>query len=202
MIYRRIIKRAIDIIMATIGIIVTSPLVVLTSILIANKIGRPILFKQVRSGKNGKPFFMYKFRSMTNDRDKNGNLLPDEDRMTEFGLKIRKYSIDELPQFFNILKGDMSIIGPRPLPKEYDEYYNEFQRRRLDVKPGIVGLASINGRNQQSWDSKFSCDIEYVDNCSFALDLKIFLKAIIVTLKHESVESEGFVAGEPFIKKS
>lgn len=200
MIYKKYIKRTIDLIVVLCGLIVLSPVFLVASILVMKKLGRPVMFNQIRSGLNGKAFKMYKFRSMTNECDENGNLLPDEERMTKFGSKLRKLSIDELPQFINILKGDMSIIGPRPLPKSYDDYYNDFQKRRLEVKPGIVGLASVSGRNQQSWDSKFSRDAEYVENCSFLVDLNIFIKAIIVTIKHESVESEGYVTGEPFIK--
>ncbi len=195
--YVRYVKRILDILISLCGIVVTSPVMAAAAVMIKKKLGSPVLFIQERAGLNGKPFRMYKFRTMRDDRDAEGNLLPDEERLTPFGEKLRSFSIDELPGFCNVLKGDMSVIGPRPLPVAYLDHYDDFQRRRHEVKPGIVGLASVRGRNNQSWDSKFRNDIEYVDTVSFRTDAKIFIKAIAVVLSREGVNAEGYVTSEP-----
>lgn len=199
--YVTVIKRLLDIVFSLLLLICTSPIMVAAAVLIRTKLGKPVLFRQKRAGMQGKQFAMFKFRSMTNETDENGNLLPDEDRLTSLGKRLRSTSIDELPGLFNVLRGEMSLIGPRPLPIEYLAYYDDFQMRRHEVKPGIVGLASIRGRNNQSWDSKFKNDIEYVDTVSFRTDMKIFFKAIAVVLKRTDVNADGYAAGEPFISK-
>lgn len=199
--YCKYIKRIIDIILSLLAIIVLSPIIVVTALLVRIKLGKPILFKQERAGLQERPFFMYKFRSMTNETDSNGTLLPDEKRLTRFGERLRRLSLDELPGLINVIKGEMSLIGPRPLPIQYLDYYNVFQKRRHEVKPGIVGLASIRGRNNQSWESKFKNDIEYVDTVSLLTDIKIFFLAIVVVLKQNDINREGYVAGEPFIQQ-
>ena len=201
MIYKRYIKRIIDLILSAIGLVITSPVIVVVYFISAKKLGYPVFFKQQRAGKDGIPFIMYKFRTMTDERDENGNYLPDEKRLTSYGSTLRKLSIDELPQIINILKGEMSIIGPRPLPVNYQMYYDDYQIRRQEIRPGIVGLASIRGRNNQSWDNKFANDIEYVDTCSFITDLKIFFGAILVVVKREDVNADGYASAEPFIKE-
>jgi len=160
--------------------------------------GRPILFRQVRPGLNEKLFTIYKFRTMSNKRDERGELLPDKDRLEGFGKFIRATSLDELPQLFNVLKGDMSFVGPRPLLVEYLTLYNKEQRRRHSVKPGITGLAQINGRNAISWEDKFKYDIEYVDNQSFLLDLKILWKTFLKVIKRDGVSAKGHVTVEKF----
>ena len=199
--YKLRIKRLIDLLLSIAGIIIISPLLGVLYLISLKEIGRPVFFMQERAGKNGKPFMMYKFRTMTNERDDQGHLLPDELRTTKYGQLLRKLSVDELPQLINIIKGDMSIIGPRPLPTHYQFYYDDFQMKRQLVRPGIVGLASVRGRNNQSWDSKFANDIEYVNNCSFMLDMKIFSLAVITVFKHDNVTTEGYVSAEPFIRE-
>jgi lipopolysaccharide/colanic/teichoic acid biosynthesis glycosyltransferase len=191
-------KRAFDIVLSSILIIIFSPIIVLISILIYLKMGRPILFRQVRPGLNEKLFTIYKFRTMSNKRDERGELLPDKDRLEGFGKFIRATSLDELPQLFNVLKGDMSFVGPRPLLVEYLTLYNKEQRRRHSVKPGITGLAQINGRNAISWEDKFKYDIEYVDNQSFLLDLKILWKTFLKVIKRDGVSAKGHVTVEKF----
>lgn len=189
--YQKFIKRLLDIIISGIGIIVLSPVILIVALLVRIKIGTPVVFTQERPGKNEKIFKMYKFRSMTNAKDEKGNLLPDEERMTNFGKKLRAASLDELPQLWNIFKGDMSIIGPRPLLVSYLELYTPEQHRRHEVRPGLFGLAGVNGRNAQSWESKFRYDILYVDNLSFKMDLSIFFKCILTVLKKEGINEEG-----------
>src|SRR5690606_36278862 len=166
-IYRRLIKRPMDLILSLIAIIVLSPILLVVAILVRTKLGSPVLFKQKRPGLNEKIFMMYKFRTMTDERDQNGNLLPDSIRLTKFGRLLRSTSLDELPELFNILKGDMSIIGPRPLLVQYLPLYNNHQKRRHDVRPGLSGLAQVSGRNAISWEDKFNLDVEYVENVSF-----------------------------------
>lgn len=164
--------------------------------------GSPILFKQTRPGKCGKLFTFYKFRTMTNETDKQGNLLPDKDRLKPFGSFLRSTSLDELPSLFNVLKGDMSIVGPRPLLVQYLPLYDEFQNRRHEVKPGITGWAQVNGRNTLSWARKFELDVWYVDNQSFLLDLKILFLTIYKVLKRDGISAEGEVTMRPFTGNS
>lgn len=191
-------KRLFDFSAATLGIIVVSPIVIGTAIVVKKKIGSPILFTQTRPGQHGKPFQVYKFRTMTNETDENGELLPDAERLTETGKFLRKYSLDELPQLINVIKGDISLVGPRPLLVEYNDLYNDEQRRRLDVKPGITGWAQVNGRNALSWEDKFKLDVWYVDNQSFMLDMYILYLTVIKVFKSEGINQEGSVTAEKF----
>ena len=197
--YRKYIKRLLDIVISLCGIIVLSPVYLVLGILIRAKLGSPVLFKQDRPGKDEKIFHLYKFRSMTDEKDENGILLPDEVRLTPFGKKLRSTSLDELPELFNILKGDMSLIGPRPLLVRYLPRYNESQRHRHDVRPGLTGLAQINGRNAITWEKKFEYDLEYVENLSFALDARIFAGTVRAVLKREGISSETNATMEEFM---
>lgn len=197
-IYERFFKRLFDFVLALIGLIVLSPVLLIVAILIRVKLGKPILFKQKRPGLNEKIFTLYKFRTMTDKRDENGNLLPDSERLTKFGKFLRSTSLDELPELFNILKGDMSFVGPRPLLVEYLQLYNQVQRRRHEVRPGLTGLAQINGRNAISWEEKFKIDIQYVDNLTFLKDIKILFLTVIKVLKREGISSENSVTMERF----
>lgn len=193
------IKRFFDIVSSLIAIIVLSPVLVITSILVRTKLGSPVLFKQERPGKDEKIFTLMKFRTMTDERDENGELLPDEVRLTKFGKFLRSTSIDELPELFNILKGDMSVIGPRPLLVEYIPRYNEHQHRRHEVRPGLSGWAQVNGRNTVSWEDKFDMDVHYVDNYSFAMDVKILFMTVLNVLKKEGISSETSATMEVFM---
>lgn len=184
-------KRLFDFTAASVGILVVSPIIVGTAIVVKKKIGSPIIFKQTRPGQFGKPFYVYKFRTMTNETDNNGNLLPDSDRLTDTGKFLRKYSLDELPQLINVIKGDISLVGPRPLLMEYNELYNAEQRRRLDVKPGITGWAQVNGRNALSWEEKFDLDIWYVENQSFLLDMYILYLTLYKVVKPEGINNSN-----------
>ena len=197
--YRKYIKRLLDIIISLCGIIVLSPVYLILGVLVRVKLGTPVIFKQDRPGKDEKVFQLYKFRSMTDERDKNGNLLPDEVRLTPFGKKLRSTSLDELPELFNILKGDMSLIGPRPLLVRYLPRYNESQRHRHDVRPGLTGLAQINGRNAITWEKKFEYDVEYVNKLSFALDVRIFMGTVRAVLKREGISGETSATMEEFM---
>lgn len=199
--YQKWIKRGLDILISALGLIVLSPIILVVAILVRLKLGRPVIFSQERPGKNEKIFRMYKFRTMTDARDAHGNLLSDEERMTKFGKKLRAMSLDELPQLWNILKGDMSVIGPRPLLVSYLDIYNEEEHRRHEVRPGLFGLAGVNGRNAQSWESKFKYDIQYVDNISLGLDVKIFFKCVAIVLKREGVNEDGCVTASEFTRK-
>ncbi|MCP3876689.1 MAG: sugar transferase [Desulfobacteraceae bacterium] len=192
-------KRNFDILMSLIMLITLSPILLLVSLLIRNKLGTPVLFKQTRPGLNGSPFLIYKFRSMTDDRDEKGDLLPDHKRFTSFSRFLRRSSLDELPELFNVLKGDMSLVGPRPLLMQYLGRYNTKQARRHEVKPGITGWAQVNGRNAISWKDKFNLDVWYVDNQSFWLDLKILCLTIIQVYKREGVNQEGHVTTKEFM---
>ena len=190
--YKNFIKRILDIICSLLAMIVFCWLYAIVAILVRIKLGSPVIFKQPRPGKkdkNGqeKIFRMYKFRSMTDERDADGNLLPDDIRLTKFGRILRSTSLDELPEAWNILKGDMSIIGPRPLLVEYLPYYTKEERHRHDVRPGLSGWAQVNGRNTCTWEEKFSYDIEYVKNCSFLFDLKILFKTVVKTVKRSDI---------------
>lgn len=188
--YRKYIKRPIDIFCALAAIIVFSWLFVIVAILVRINLGSPIIFKQERPGKDGKIFTLYKFRSMTDARDENGNLLPNSVRLTKFGKILRKTSLDELPEAFNILFGHMSIIGPRPLLPEYLPYYTEEESHRHDVRPGLSGLAQVNGRNNMSWEQKFAYDIEYVNNITFLGDLKILYMSVVKAVKMADIQKE------------
>ena len=189
--YKNYLKRVLDVIFASVGIIVFFPIYILVAVMVRINLGSPIIFKQKRPGKDEKIFTMYKFRSMSDQKDKNGNLLSDKERLTKFGRVLRSTSLDELPELFNILKGDMSIVGPRPLAIVYLEYYNEEEKKRHSVRPGLTGLAQINGRNLSNWDERFKNDIEYVENISFANDFKIILKTIKKVLLKEDVVARG-----------
>lgn len=196
--YRKFGKRLIDIFISLAAIFVLSPLLLALWILVRIKLGSPALFTQDRPGKDGRIFKLHKFRSMTDERDQEGNLLPDEVRLTAFGKKLRSTSLDELPELFSILKGDMSIVGPRPLLVKYLPLYNETQRHRHDVRPGLTGLAQINGRNAITWEKKFEYDVEYVKNLSFGLDVRIFFGTIWAVLKREGISSESDATMEAF----
>lgn len=196
--YDKYIKRIIDFLLSLIGIIILSPVLLIVSIMVRTKLGSPILFKQERPGLNGKIFKMYKFRTMTNETDENGELLPDEVRLTKFGKFLRSSSLDELPEMFNILKGDMSIVGPRPLLVKYLPLYSERQSHRHDVRPGLTGYAQVNGRNAISWEEKFELDIFYVNNSSFMVDLMIFFKTIKKVFDREGISSDTSVTMEEF----
>lgn len=185
--YKKYIKRILDIILSLIAIIITLPIFLIVGILILIFIGQPAIFRQKRPGKNEKIFTMYKFRTMTNKKDENGNLLPDELRLTKLGKFLRKTSLDEIPEFINILKGDMSFVGPRPLLVEYLPYYKEEEHHRHDVRPGLTGLAQVNGRNNLDWNDKFQKDLEYVNNITFINDVKIIIDTIKIVFKREGI---------------
>lgn len=191
-IYQRYFKRLLDIIGSLVGIICLSPILVIVAILVRTKLGSPVLFRQERPGKHGKIFRMYKFRSMTDQRDAQGELLPDGVRLTAFGKMLRATSLDELPELFNILKGEMSIVGPRPLLVQYLPLYNAHQARRHEVRPGLTGWAQVNGRNAISWEAKFDLDVDYVDHISLKKDLHI----VGLTLKKVFVREGINQAGE------
>lgn len=198
MIYQKYVKRILDITLSGAAIIVLSPVMGVTAILVKKKLGSPVIFKQKRPGKGEKIFTMYKFRTMTDERDEKGELLPDSIRLTKFGKMLRSTSLDELPELFNIFKGDMSIIGPRPLLVQYLPLYNEKQKRRHEVRPGLSGLAQVNGRNNQSWTKKFDYDLFYVDHISFYYDMMIVLRTIQKVIKRDGITSENSVTAEYF----
>lgn len=198
-IYERFFKRPLDIICALLAIIVFCWLYVLVAILVRIKLGSPVIFRQKRPGKNEKIFSLYKFRTMTDERDENGELLPDEVRLKRFGKILRKTSLDELPEAWNILRGDMSVVGPRPLLIKYLPYYNDKQKHRHDVRPGLTGYAQVNGRNAISWNDKFELDVEYVEKITFLGDVKIVFQTIIKSfVKHEGISSQNCVTMEDF----
>ncbi|MCI8299175.1 MAG: sugar transferase [Lachnospiraceae bacterium] len=196
--YKNYIKRMIDIVLSFGAIILLSPVFAGVALLVRMKLGGPVIFKQERPGKDEKIFYMYKFRSMTDEKDAEGNLLPDEVRLTAFGKKLRSSSLDELPELINILKGDMTIVGPRPLLVRYLPLYNDRQRHRHDVRPGITGLAQVNGRNSISWEDKFEWDIKYVEHITFLGDLKIILKTVSTVLGHKGINSKTAATMEEF----
>lgn len=191
MIYRKYVKRFFDIILSLCAILVLSPIYLVLAILVRIKLGSPVLFHQDRPGKDGKIFHMYKFRSMTDERDENGELKSDEVRLTSFGRKLRATSLDELPELFCILKGDMSLVGPRPLLVQYLPLYNERQKHRHDVRPGLTGWAQVNGRNTLTWPQKFEYDVEYTEKLSFLMDIKILFMTAANVLKREGISPEG-----------
>ena len=184
-------KRLLDIIGAAVGLTLLSPVFLIVAILILRRMGPPAIFSQRRAGLRGEPFVLYKFRSMNNARDEHGELLPDDARLTEFGKFLRRVSLDELPQLWNVLRGDMSLVGPRPLLLDYVPLYDDTQKKRLDVKPGITGWAQINGRNAISWDEKFTFDVWYVEHQSFRLDLKILSLTVWKILKRDGISAPG-----------
>lgn len=192
------IKRCFDFWVSLVALIFLSLLIVVTTIVVRLKLGSPVLFKQERPGLHGKSFFVYKFRTMTDQKDDKGNLLPDHIRLTKFGKFIRKFSLDELPQLFNVLKGDISLVGPRPLLKEYLPLYTPEQARRHEVRPGITGWAQVNGRNAISWEEKFKLDVWYVDNRSFWLDIKILFMTVLKVFKSEGINQDGQATIEKF----
>ena len=198
MMYQLFIKRFFDFILSLMTIIILSPVFIIIALLVRIKLGSPILFKQERPGLNEKIFKMYKFRTMTSEVDEKGNLLPDEVRLTSFGQLLRSTSLDELPELFNIFKGDMSIVGPRPLLVKYLPLYNDEQKHRHDVRPGLTGLAQVNGRNAISWEDKFKYDVEYTKNVTFMNDLKIIFETILKVIKRDGISSETSVTMEEF----
>lgn len=191
-------KRILDFCMSFIILVCLCPLIFLTGIFVRIKLGSPSIFKQPRPGLNGKVFYVYKLRTMTDERDKNGDLLPDSDRLTSFGKLLRKLSLDELPQLLNVLKGDMSFVGPRPLLVEYLPLYNERQAQRHKVRPGITGWAQVNGRNAISWEQKFEYDVWYVENQTFWLDMKILFLTVKKVFVSEGISQEGQATMEKF----
>ncbi|CDT22488.1 Uncharacterized sugar transferase EpsL [Vibrio crassostreae] len=191
-------KRLFDFLTSLIALILLSPVIALVAWKIRKNLGSPVLFRQTRPGLNGKPFEMVKFRSMKDSVDANGKQLPDDERMTPFGDKLRSSSLDELPGLWNVLKGDMSLVGPRPLLVQYLPLYNEEQARRHDVRPGITGWAQINGRNAISWEDKFELDVWYVDNRSLWLDIKILFLTVKKVFVKEGISADGHVTIEPF----
>ena len=192
------VKRFFDLVLASLALILLSPLMLLVSIFVSVKLGFPILFRQSRPGLHGQIFTIYKFRTMKNATDSHGNTLPDDQRMTKFGKILRATSLDELPELFNVLKGEMSIVGPRPLLVQYLPLYNAEQARRHDVLPGITGWAQINGRNAITWQEKFNLDVWYVDHWTFWLDLKILALSLVKVLKREGISQPGQATAEPF----
>ena len=196
--YEKYIKRPQDFCCALAAIIVLSPVMAVTALLVRLKLGSPVLFKQERPGLNGKVFTLYKFRTMTDEKDSEGNFLPDEIRLTSFGKMLRSTSLDELPELFNILNGDMSVVGPRPLLVKYLPLYNEHQARRHEVRPGFTGYAQVHGRNAISWEEKFDLDVEYVDHVSFIGDWKIIFQTVKTVLKREGISSETAATMEEF----
>lgn len=197
--YEKYIKRPQDFLCALLAIIVLSPVMLLLTILVRVKLGSPVLFTQERPGKDGEIFKLYKFRTMTDTKDEQGKLLPDEVRLTPFGKKLRSTSLDELPELFNMLKGDMSIVGPRPLLIRYLDRYNEHQARRHEVRPGFTGLAQVHGRNAISWEKKFDWDVKYVDHITFIGDWKIIFKTVITVLRRDGISSETSATMEEFM---
>ena len=199
-IYEKYFKRPIDVVCALLALVVFCWLYVIVAVLVKVKLGSPVIFKQARPGKDEKIFYLYKFRTMTDERDKNGDLLPDDVRLTKFGRFLRKTSLDELPEAINILKGDMSVVGPRPLLVEYLPRYNEEQRHRHDVRPGLSGYAQVHGRNTVSWEDKFKMDVHYVNNITFLGDVKIIIDTVLKAfVKQEGISSETSATMEAFM---
>lgn len=201
-IYERFIKRPLDCFLSTGALIVLSPVLAVTALLVRTKLGSPVLFTQNRPGRNEKVFKLYKFRTMTDKRDENGDLLPDDVRLTKFGKALRATSLDELPELLNIIKGDMAIIGPRPLLVQYLERYNEHQARRHEVRPGLTGYAQAHGRNAMTWEDKFDYDVEYVDNISFKNDVQILMDTVKTVVKREGISNAESVTMTEFMGSS
>lgn len=189
-IYRRFFKRTLDVVLSICAIVVLSFPMIVLAVLVRIKLGTPVIFRQKRPGLNEKIFTMYKFRTMTDKKDQNGQLLPDSERLTPFGKMLRSTSLDELPELFNILRGDMSIVGPRPLLVEYLERYNDHQKRRHEVKPGLTGSAQVSGRNALKWEDKFILDVDYVDHIRFIKDVKIIVKTFMKVVIREGIHSK------------
>lgn len=198
-IYAKFIKRLLDFLISLVAIVLLSPLFLVTAILVRTKLGSPVLFRQPRPGKDEKVFNLYKFRTMTDARDEKGELLPDSERLTSFGKWLRGTSLDELPELFNILKGDMALIGPRPLLVRYLDRYNEEQHHRHDVRPGLSGYAQAHGRNNVTWEDKFAMDVWYTRNVTFANDVQIIIDTVKTVLSHEGISSETSVTMEEFM---
>lgn len=198
-IYERFIKRPLDCFLSTGALIVFSPVLAVVALLVRIKLGSPVLFTQERPGKDEKIFKLYKFRTMTDERDENGELLPDDVRLTKFGKLLRSTSLDELPELLNIIKGDMAVVGPRPLLVRYLDRYNDHQKRRHEVRPGFTGLAQVHGRNAISWEEKFDWDVKYVDNVTFSSDVKVIIDTIKVVLKKDGISSETSATMEEFM---
>ena len=198
MMYRDFGKRSLDLIVASLSLFLLSPIFIVVGVLVYFKHGRPIIFQQQRPGKHGKPFVMFKFRTMNSARDADGNLLPDAVRLTRFGRFLRASSLDELPELINVLRGEMSLVGPRPLLMHYLDRYTTEQMRRHDVLPGITGWAQVNGRNRISWEEKFELDVWYVDNYSPALDLKIIARTLLKILQRDGISQPGQATAEEF----
>ncbi|MDO4485116.1 MAG: sugar transferase [Bacillota bacterium] len=196
--YEKYIKRKLDFIFALLALILFSPVLIFIAFLVRFKLGSPVLFKQQRPGLNEEIFTLYKFRTMTAECDENGELLSDEKRLTPFGKKLRASSLDELPELINILKGDMAIIGPRPLLVKYLPLYNERQKKRHLVRPGITGYAQVNGRNSIDWETRFELDVQYVENMSLGMDIGVFFKTIEVVMKRDGINSENNATMEDF----
>ena len=197
--YEACVKRPMDFLLSLFALILLSPVLLIVAVLVRTKLGSPVIFRQERPGKDGKIFNLYKFRTMTDQKDAEGNLLPDEERLTSFGKMLRSTSLDELPELINILKGDMSIVGPRPLLVKYLPRYNEHQARRHEVRPGFTGLAQVNGRNAITWEEKFDWDVKYVDHVTFFGDMKIILDTVKTVLKKEGISSETSATMEEFM---
>ena len=200
--YRKYIKRILDCTLSLLALILLLPLMLILAILVKVKLGSPIIFKQKRPGLNEKIFTLYKFRTMTDQTDEEGKLLPDSERITKFGKILRSTSLDELPELFNILKGEMAIVGPRPLLVEYLDYYNEEEKHRHDVRPGLTGLAQVNGRNSITWEEKFKQDISYIKNITLLNDIKIILETISKVFKREGISQQGEATMEKFTRES